>query len=358
VFFVPFVAIKMTVLSRENLREKLKKREIAPVYLLFGAETFLRDLAAKTIADLVLADSSLREFNEIEHSLSGSDKIEYAIADAEQLPMMASRRVVRVSNVVVSANSKKDTIKEDDEEILARYLRRPAETAVVIFVADELDKRRKISKILLDNCVAVEFAELTDSEAVSWAKTKLKESGAEADERALRHLFALVGGDARRLTNEIEKLAVAALPDKLITVELVEQLVPNSREISNFDLTDHLLAGNKKYALQTLKKILDDGAEPLMILGLIASNFRRLLLSKELMRQGVERAEVAQIVKLKYSLQESFLAAARRSDAEKLARILRKIADTDLAIKTSIGGGGASGSRLQIEMLVCQIAAI
>ena len=62
----------MAILKREDLRNKLKKREFAPVYLLFGAETYLRDMAAKTIADLVLADSSLREFNEIEHSLTQS----------------------------------------------------------------------------------------------------------------------------------------------------------------------------------------------------------------------------------------------------------------------------------------------
>ena len=65
------------------------------------------------------------------------------------------------------------------------------------------------------------------------------------------------------------RAAVAALPDKLITIELVESLVPNSREISNFDLSDHLLAKNKTRALEVLKKTLDDGAEPLMLLGLI-----------------------------------------------------------------------------------------
>ena len=74
--------------------------------------------------------------------------------------MIAARRVVKVTNVVVSANSKKDNLKEDDEEILTRYLKRPAETCVLIFIADELDKRRKISKLLLENCVAVEFGEV------------------------------------------------------------------------------------------------------------------------------------------------------------------------------------------------------
>lgn len=344
----------MAILGREDLRSQLKRREFAPVYLLFGAETYLRDLAAKTIGDLVLADSSLREFNEIEYSLSDS-KINYALSDAEQLPMIDARRVVKITNVRVSANSNKDNLKEEDEEILNRYLSRPAETSIVIFVADELDKRRKISKLLLEKSVSVEFKQLEDNELIKWANDKLKELNAEADQRALNLLVALVGNNVRRLTNEIEKLSVAALPDKLITIELVETLVPNSREIPNFDLTDYLLAGDKRRALQTLKKILDDGAEPLMLLGLISYNFRRLFLSKELMRQGVERKEVARVMKLHWNKQEEFLATARRTEAEKLARIMRRIADTDLAIKTSKGGGGTIGSRLQIEMLVCEL---
>ncbi len=340
----------MAVLGREDLRNQLKKREFAPVYLLFGAETYLRDLAAKTIADLSLADSSLREFNEIEHSLNDG-KIQYALSDAEQLPMMDARRVVKITNVRVSANSNKDNLKEEDEEILMRYLSRPAETSIVIFVADELDKRRKISKILLENSVAVEFAELKDNDLADWARTKLKELNADADARALNLLVALVGTNVRRLTNELEKLAVAALPDKLITIELVESLVPNSREISNFDLTDSLLARDKKRSLEVLKKILDDGAEPLMILGLIAYNFHRLFLAKELMNQSVDRKEVARIMKLPWNRQEDFLATARRADEKSLSWIMRKIAETDLAIKTS-----KATPRLQIEMLVSELA--
>ncbi len=345
----------MNILSREDLRNQLKRREFAPVYLLFGAETYLRDLAARHITDLVLADSSLREFNETEFSL-GNSPVQHALASAEQMPMISARRVVKITDVVVSASGTKDNLKEEDEASLASYLNRPSETSVVIFIAGELDKRRKISKLLLEKCTAVEFKELEDSELISWAKTKLKDLNAEADDRALRHLIGLVGNNVRRLTNEIEKLAVAALPDALITFELIESLVPNSREISNFELTDYLLSKNKTRALQILKKILDDGAEPLMLLGLIASNFRRLFMSKELMRNGVERREVARILKLPYSKQEDFLATARRTDAEKLTWIMRRIAETDVAIKTSIGGGGSSGSRLQIEMLVCELA--
>jgi DNA polymerase-3 subunit delta len=346
----------MSVLTRDDLRNQLKRREFATVYLLFGAETYLRDLAAQAIADLVLADSSLREFNETEFVLSSNSPVGHALASAEQLPMISSKRVVKITNAVVSASGTKDTLKEEDEEILAAYLNRPSETSVVIFVADELDKRRKIAKLLLDKCCAVEFKQLEETELINWARTKLKDLNSEADDRALRHLVGLIGNNVRRLTNEIEKLSVAALPDALITYELVEALVPDSRELSNFELTDSLLSKNKTRALQILKKILDDGAEPLMLLGLISYNFHRIFLSKELMRNGVDRKEVARVMKLHWSKQEDFLATARRTETEKLTRIMQRIAETDVAIKTSIGGGGTAGSRLQIEMLVCELA--
>ncbi len=342
----------MNTLNREDLRNKLRKREFAPVYLLFGVETYLRDLAAKTITDLSLGDSSLREFNETEFSLDSFNQLQNAFASAEQLPMISSFRVISITNVIVSANSKKDTLREEDEEILSRYLDRPAPTSIVIFIADEIDKRRKISKLLLTKCVAVEFAQLNDNQLIEWAKGKLKDLNTDADANALNHLVALVGNNVRRLTIEIEKLSTAALPDSLITFELVESLVPNSRELSNFDLTDYLLAKNETRALETLQKILDDGAEPLMLLGLIAGNFHRLLLSKELMCQGIERREVARIMRLPFSKQEEFLAAARRVETGTLAKILQRISETDLAIKTSKGT-----PRLQIEMLVCEIAA-
>jgi len=345
----------MPVFSREDLRNQLKRREIAPVYLLFGAENYLRDLAAKTIADFVLDENSLREFNENEFSLNQSDNLTYALASAEQLPMIAARRVIRIVDVRVSATGTKDTLKEDFENILTAYLTRPSETSVVIFVADEFDKRRKMAKILIEKSCAVEFAKFNDHELVNWARKEIKDLGFDAEEKALHQLVGLVGDNLRKLTNEIKKVTTAALPDRIVTYELVESLVTNSRELPNFDLTDQLFGKDKRKPLQTLKKILDDGAEPLMLLGLIAHNLRRTLMAKELMNQGVERTEVVRIMKLHPKYHEDFLQIARRSDARKLLHIIKRIAEADLAIKTSKGGGGNAGARMQLEMLVGEI---
>lgn len=344
------------VFSRDDLKNQLKRREIASVYLLFGAETFLRDLAAKTIADLTFATGDLRDFNETSFSLNTDDGLTRALAAAEQMPMMATRRVVRITDIRISATGFRDTITENHEPVLSSYLANPAPNSVVIFVADELNGVRKMGKFLRDKTVAVEFARLDDQELGKWARKEVGAAEAEIDEPTLRFLLSRTGPDVRRLTSEISKLAAAAMPGKRITTELIDALVPNSRALSNFDLTDHLVAGRKSQALTVLKKILDDGAEPLALLGLISYNFRRLLIAKEMMESGAARAEIASAVKLFGRGQDEFLAAARRSELKKLVYAVKRLAKTDLAIKTSIGGGGPRGARMQIEMLVCELA--
>lgn len=332
----------MSLLTRSDLHRILKQGETRPLYLLFGAESYLRDLAAHAIKDMCLKGASLREFNEASYSLASTD-VQQAIAAAEQLPMMASRRVVEIRDF--------GKLREADEEALMRYLARPVESSTVIFIADDLDKRRKLSKTLLDVCVAVEFAPLSDTELAEWAKKRLRDLKVQTDERTLHQIVALVGSDVRTLSNELEKLATAALGSGLISMEMVDTLVGRSRELSNFELADHLIAKNRKRALQTLRRLLDDGAEPVMLIGLIGSNYRRLALAKELMSKGAANQDVYRQVGI-FGRREEFLATARRSDAQVLARSIRRIAAADLAIKTS-----QATPRLQLELLICELAA-
>lgn len=314
------------VLSRKQLREQLKRREIAPLYTLFGEETYLRDAAAKYIADICFAEGALRDFNEDEFSLNTPDEIRSALAAAEQLPMMAPRRVIRITNVRVGATSNRDTLKEEFEEPLAAYLANPSKSTVLIFVADELAAGRKIGKLLREKTAAVDFSRLDEDGLRNWAASRFNELGVDAGPTTVRHLVETVGPDVRRLNNEAAKLSAAALPDGVVTSEMIDALVPNSRELSNFSLTDNLIAGRRRQALRDLKKILDDGTEPLALLGLVSSTFRRRLIGQS------------------------------RIDRERLVKALRRIAETDVAIKTSVGGGGPAGARMQLEMLVCELA--
>jgi DNA polymerase-3 subunit delta len=330
----------MKTLSRPELDRSLREG-LRPLYLLLGPEIYLRRAAAQSITESVLSRTLLREFNESAFSLL-SDSVQSAIAAAEQLPMMSDTRVVRIRDFA--------RLREADEDILIRYLNNPSPTTVMIFIADDLDKRKKSSKVLLDTCTVVEFSPLKDAEAKAWAKSRLKELKVSADDQVLSELIRLVGTDVQTLANELEKLVSAAAATSRITLDHVDELIGRSRELSNFELADHLMAGNRKKALETLHRLLEDGAEPVMLVGLIAGNYHRLALGKHLLARG-GREEVFRNISLPPFKRDSYISTLQRSTAAKIARGIQLTAAADLAIKTS-----QATPRLQLEMLVCELA--
>lgn len=346
----------MPAIDIDILREELRRRELRPAYLLYGPETYLRDLVARTIVEKAFDEGDFRDLNETTFDLSTDpDDLRHAIAAAEQLPMMASRRLVRITGLRISATGFRDTVVEQHEDLLKSYLATPSPSSTVVFIADELNGNRRMSKLLKELCAAVEFKPLGDADLVEWARKRFKELDSSVSEPVLRTLVARVGNDLHRLSNEINKVAAAALPSKVITEELIEELVATSRELDNFALTRFLVAGNGGKAIASLKKLLDDGTEPLALIGSIAYTYRQLMIAKDLMVRGADRRQVTGSLKVRYSDQEPLLAAARRTNVASLTKAIKEIAKADISIKTSVGGS-TSGGRMQIEMLVAKLA--
>jgi DNA polymerase-3 subunit delta len=330
----------MKTLTRDQLERTLREG-IEPLYLLLGSESYLRGKATQLIADAALNETLLREFNESSFSLI-SDAVQSAVAAAEQLPMMSNKRVIKVKDFA--------KLREADEKVLIAYLDNPSPSTVMIFAADELDKRKGTSKVLLDRCVVVDFSPIKDTEAKTWCKNHLKALKVTADDQVLNEIIRLVGTDVQTLSTELDKLAAAAIDTKKISLELVDDLIGRSRELSNWELGDHLLANNRKRALETLYRLLDDGAEPVMLVGLLASNYHRLALGRYFLTRG-GREEVFRNVSMPPFKRDSYISSLQRADAAKIARNIQRIAAADLAIKTS-----QATPRLQLELLVYELA--
>ncbi len=326
--------------TRKDLEPALQKGQIEPVYYLYGPETYLRDQAIKEITDIALERTLVREFNDSSFNLF-TDDVRDAIAAAEQLPMMSERRVVRLRNF--------GRLREADEEFLLAYVERPVASSVVLFVGDDLDKRKKLGRRLMSGA-AFEFQPLKSNELASWIRAYLKTLNAEIEPKALNDLVEIVASDLLTLTNELNKLAAAALPAGRITADLVDQLVSRTREHMNWDLTDNILSRNRKAALKVLRDFLDDGVEPVLLTGVIAGTFRRLAMAKALLDRGAAPHEIFSEVRVPQFKQSAYLSMLRQIDSAAMARMMSRIADTDLAIKTS-----KATPRMQVEMLVCEL---
>lgn len=330
----------MPVRSRKELLQSLKQGKIEPVYFLLGPESYLRDQAARAIADEALRETLLREFNDSTFSLRTGDA-RGAVAAAEQLPMMSPRRVVQIRDF--------SKLNEATEEILLAYINRPVETSVVIFNTDDIDKRKKFAKKLMSGA-AFDFPPLNNAELSAWARTHLAELKADAAPAVQSRIVELVGSNVRTLANELNKLAAAALPSANITLDLVEELVGRSRELMNWELTDHMLSRNRARAVKTLQHLLDDGAPPVMLIGLIASTYRRMALAHALLSKGAAPKEIFRQVPMPPFKQSNYLQMLNRVDGRRIAQQMVRIAEADLGIKTS-----KATPRMQVELLVTEL---
>lgn len=336
---------KLDGLSFEEFRRQIKEGRIEPLYLFAGEEQYLQERALRLLYETI--DEAGRVFNLSTFSIGGDGAAgnratsTQAIEEANQLPMMSSRRIVVIRDF--------DKIREEENEIVLEYLKRPSPSTTIVFQAVSLDQRRKITTALLKACTVVAFERLTEQQAARWAEEYLKRRGCRVEPNALGHLIGLVGTRMGRLVNELDKLATYA-GGGFINNSVVEQLVPRAREHSSFELWDAILDRDRKRALRLLERLLDDRTEPVMIVGALAGLYRRMLAAKELMARRAPAEEVNKATGQYGFRATSFNERVRKTAREEITHALRRIAQVDNAIKNS-----EATPRLQLEYLVAEL---
>lgn len=336
--------------SRSEFARQMKSGEFAPLYLFDGAERYLRDEALRNLASRAI-DPALHDFNYVEIS-AATESLDEALGLARQYPMISPRRMVVIRDF--------ETISDEGPlERLKDYLRQPVETSIVVFITGGMDNRRNIATMLRKGCQVVSFEPLDDQQTIQWAKEYTAHAGCPMDQAAATALVGAAGVGLTQLSGELDKL-VNYVRDPadgkgVITTREVELLVRHSREHSNFELTDAIVAGDRRRSLQLLDRIYANAGESiqslsLMILGAIAMNYRRMLIARDLMNLNLPNSEIAQAVGMSPYAVTYLNEKARRIDGRRLLHGLELLARTDLALKTS-----QATPRMLMEFLICEL---
>jgi DNA polymerase-3 subunit delta len=106
-------------------------------------------------------------------------------------------------------------------------------------------------------------------------------TGKTIDRAAEEALAARVGGDARTLASEVQKLVAHAGERKAITADDVAALVTRVAEDPFFALGNAVEAKDLPQALAVLDRALADGMHPLQAVGMLAGTVRRLVVERE-----------------------------------------------------------------------------
>ena len=314
-----------------------------PLYLLMGEERYLQRECLNALVQAIVPDESVRVFSFSEHDVA-AESLDAVLCAANQFPMLTARRLVVARNF--------DKIADQELDALKNYLRSPNPTTTLVFQAETLDKRRNSSAALLKGCTPVECNRLSENDLTQWGQQFARRQGYEFAPQALGKLVGLTGTDLMILAGEIQKLMCYTGAGGSITLEAVDALAVRSRQYDNFTLSDAVLSGNGATALRALHRLLDQGEEPVALVGLLAWSFRQMLTAHEMMTANAPREEIARELRMPPSRLTNFLGTVRKKSEKDIRHAIRRLNEIDLAIKSS-----RATPRLQLEFFLCEIAA-
>lgn len=261
----------MGVQTPAALRARIASDELDPVYLLIGDDEREKAALVTALADTV--DEGVRAFN-FDRFHGGDAGLDDVLSAAGIVPVMAPRRIVVAVRAERMLQPPKDS--EASRRALAAleiYLKAPPDDVTLVLVADGLDTRRRIAKQLRERATVVRCGMPEDAAAVrDWIRERVEEAGRRAEAPAIRLLGDLVGRDAGRLRNAVDRLLLFADAGEPITSAHVRELLgPVTAGVADdWAVARAIEQGATDRALRELGLALDAGAVPYMVLGQLA----------------------------------------------------------------------------------------
>lgn len=335
----------------EELWKKIKRKEFSPIYLMYGSESFLLNETKQLIIQSVIEPGE-EDFNLSTYDLEETP-IEAAIEDAETIPFFGERKVIVLQNPTFLTAEKSKAKWEHDLKKLEQYVKEPSPTSILIFTGnyDKLDERKKITKELKKSAAVLEAKKLNENELKNWMRQRASYNKVEMDEQALETMLHLAGTNLFLLTSEVDKMALYAQDSKLITKEIVEQLVAKSLEQNIFTLVDKVITKKMDEALRIYYDLLKQNEEPLKILAIITNQFRLIYQVKGLSKLGYGQQQMASVLKVHPFRVKLAAGQAQKFTDEELMKCISLFAEADYQLKT-----GSMHKNIVIEMILFQLA--
>jgi DNA polymerase III delta subunit len=274
------------------VRTQIAQRSPAPVYLIVGDDDAeMSRLAADFTA---LVDDDLRAFNVERIYATDKGATAESIADAAKLlPMMADRRVVVVLRAEKLLKPKRrgraeEEPPDDDDgapvevDALEDYVRRPEPRSVLVFVACDVDRSRRLYKALQKNATIVECWGLKGSkdarvdlrqvarEAESLVRKAVAAAGQQIEPAAARLVAERAGTDIARLRGDVDRLLLYTAGRPQISTADVREVVSAETSLDDWAVTSAIQRGDRADALRQLALSLEAGGVPYQILGQLA----------------------------------------------------------------------------------------
>jgi len=207
---------------------------------------------------------------------------------------------------------------------------------VIILSEKPLDMRKKLSGWLKKNTTMEAFEGFKDWEQDKlkvWLKQRFNAIGLSCDMDAIDLLVEFSGNSLRFLAGEVSKLAVYVGSRQQVSVSDVE-MVCQRGSVSLFAFQDAVRARSPQ-SVAMLKRLLDDGEEPVMLVSMMVNQLRLFYQILEMSQRRVSVDDIAKKTgKNPFYIKKLIPQLQNRYAIADLGKAIGYFAEADIAIKT------------------------
>jgi DNA polymerase III subunit delta len=281
----------MPTTSPQTVRKQLAQGKADPVYLIVGDDEAEMSRLAGDVSALV--EDELRAFN-LERLYATDRSVTPAaiVESARTFPMMGDRRVVIVLRAEKILKPKRrgkvveeaEPASDDDEpsgdaDVLEAYVTAPESRNVLVFVANDVDRTRRLYKTIQKHATIVECWGLKGAKdarldlrqvartAEALVRQAVADAGQQIDSAAARLVAERAGTDIATLRGDVDRLLLYAAGKSKIDLKDVQEVVSAETAQDDWAVTTAIQRGDTAEALRQIALALESGSVPYMILG-------------------------------------------------------------------------------------------
>ena len=289
------------------------------------------------------------EVLKLKNSLNISDEsIYYDIDNISDIVVEAS--TVGMFNpykfIVIDCSSYKDV----DISLLEDYFRSYNVNSYLIFIYKGIiDSRKKLFKLISDNGIVMKL-DISNDYLNDFVNDYLKKNDYKMEGTTISYFLSRCGNNIDNIKNELDKLMLYKLDEKIINNDDISLLIQESSDDSVFELVSAFLKNDSRKAMKLYYEFINDGMDVSQIVAIIASQIRLLFQVKRLYNEGKSNDEIAKILefrsvyRVKYLLNDAYLYSEND-----LVKYLSNLADIDKAIKT-----GTMDGKVLLELFIAK----
>ena len=253
--------------------------------------------------------------------------------------------------IVIDTSSYFSSKKDMDISSLTNYFDNYNVNSYLIFTygSSSIDSRRKLFKLISDNGV-VKKLEANSEYLNDFVSNYIKDNGYSMDMNSMSYLLSRCDNNIDNIRNELDKLMLYKLNDKVITKEDISLLTIEDINDTVFELVSSILKNNNERAMKLYYNFINNGMDVSQIIAVISNQIRLLFQVKRLYNSGKSNDEIAKILEFKSVYRVKYLLSDCYYYSEgDLLKYLSKLADIDKAIKTGNGDG-----KLLLELFIAK----